>query len=124
MVAVNQQNGGLTSVDVVIKDCIRNDAGSLKVTEMEAISVEPLAIKEYPELSAVDCTSLNGSVLLKSNSSNTMKCAKEDGLQNGKTMRTSDKQLEKHSSRRGRRRTISVNAQSPVQGDQPYLVAL
>lgn len=125
MVAVNQQNGGVTAYDMVVKDCMENEVGSPTISGIEATRVGgSVPVKENMKPTGVDKKILNGSVVLKSKLSNTLNVpsAKKDKLQHRKVVQTSDKQHEKHSSKRGRRRTISVNAESPIQGAQTWLV--
>uniref|UniRef100_A0A5B7A9N5 Uncharacterized protein n=1 Tax=Davidia involucrata TaxID=16924 RepID=A0A5B7A9N5_DAVIN len=107
--------------EVVVKDCITIESELPTITGAVSTSMRDL-------LPGKECLNPNGDdkKLLKSplrqnnklSSTKKVPSAKKEKLQNEKVVQASSKQLEKHSSKRGRRRSVSVNIEPPIQDSQ------
>lgn len=115
LVVVNQQDGGVASNDMGVKDCMKKEVGSPTVVEKDTITDKEYMKKPF----GVGKKILNGSMEPKGKSSSTTKVphVKKDTLQNA-IVQASAKQHKKHSSKRGRQQTINVNTESLIQGEQ------
>ncbi|KAK3034645.1 hypothetical protein RJ639_033600 [Escallonia herrerae] len=118
---VNYQNREVAAVETVVKECVTNEVGSHKIAVLESTRLEcSVPAEEHIKLTGGDKKISIGPLEQKNELSDLRKMlrAKNDNPPNINVVQVSSKKNQKLPSKRGRRRTISLNTASPGQDSQ------
>ncbi|KAK2968316.1 hypothetical protein RJ640_021705 [Escallonia rubra] len=114
-------NREVAAVETVVKECITNEVGSPKIAALESTRLEcSVPAEEHIKLTGGDKKISNGPLEQKNELSVLRKMlrAENDNPLNVNVVQVSSRKNQKLPSKRGRRRTISLNTASPGQDSQ------